>query len=85
MSMQFPFHSTASAQAFDQYGVISVELEQQTEMKEKAEALAIEVRFCCQSVTDNTIHGNINLKQLLPKDGKLCTIILIAAVYYSCF
>lgn len=33
----------ASAKAFDQYGAISVELEQQTEMREKAEALATEV------------------------------------------
>ena len=36
-------YSIASAKAYDQYGAISLELEQQTEMREKAEALAIEV------------------------------------------
>lgn len=33
----------ASAKAFDQYGILTQELEDQTEMRERAETIAMEV------------------------------------------
>ena len=35
--------SSASSKAFDQYGVLTNELEQEMELKERAETLAMEV------------------------------------------
>ena len=35
--------SSASSKAFDQYGVLTSELEQEVELKERAETLAMEV------------------------------------------